>query len=93
MTFVMGEAVLMQQFGGPDTLRRQLLHVSDLAERYGDVIDLRVQPFDATPLGLTTASTLVLLDFDSPYLEPVAWREAGTSHGVLRHDLSRSWCF
>ncbi|MCP3993303.1 MAG: hypothetical protein GY724_29840 [Actinomycetia bacterium] len=35
-----------------------------------------------TPLGLTSASTLVLLDFDSPYLQSVAWREAVTPVGL-----------
>jgi transcriptional regulator with XRE-family HTH domain len=82
MTFVMGEAVLMQQIGGPTVLRAQLLHVLDLAQRLGDSLDLRIQRFDATPLGLGSASTLVLLDFDSPYLEAVAWREAATPVGL-----------
>ncbi|MCP4964687.1 MAG: helix-turn-helix domain-containing protein [bacterium] len=82
MIFLMSEAVLMQQFGGPDVLRAQLLHVLDLAEKLGDKLDLRVQRFDVTPLGLSSASTLVLLDFDSPNLQSVVWREAGTPIGL-----------
>ena len=82
MVFLMSEAVLMQQFGGSDVLRQQLLHVLGLAERFGEGLDLRIQRFDVTPLGLTTASTLVLLDFESPFLPSVAWREAATPIGL-----------
>lgn len=66
MTFVFGEAVLMQQFGGPEVLRKQLVHILNLADELGSKLDLRIQTFDVTPLGLTTASTLVLLSFDAP---------------------------
>ena len=82
MTFLLSEAVLMQQFGGPEVLRGQLAHVLQLADRLGDRLDLRIQTFGVTPLGLTTASTLVILEFDSPFVSPIAYREAGAPIGI-----------
>lgn len=83
MTFLLSEAVLMQHFGGPEVLRKQLIHILDLADELGPKLNLRVQTFDVTPLGLTTASTLVLLGFDNPHLQPVGYREAGTPLGLV----------
>jgi hypothetical protein len=82
MTFVISEAVLMQQYGGPGVLKGQLVHVLNLADELGPKLDLRIQTFDVTPLGLQTASTLVILDFDSPHIPSVAYREAVMPIGV-----------
>ena len=75
LRFLLGEAPLWQQFGGPEVLRRQLTHVLQLIERYE--IELRVQPFDSTPLGLQSVAHLYLLDFETAMLPTVAYREAG----------------
>ncbi|MEZ5412390.1 MAG: Scr1 family TA system antitoxin-like transcriptional regulator [Acidimicrobiales bacterium] len=75
LRFLLGEAPLWQQFGGPDVLQRQLSHVLELIERYG--IEVRVQPFDATPLGLQSVAHLYLLGFETPTLSTIAYREAG----------------
>ncbi len=82
MTMLMGEAVLHQQFGGRDVLKRQLEHVLTLAERLDPKLRLAVRPFASTPVGLHTSSTLVILDFDLPLFRPLAYREAGESLGV-----------
>ena len=82
MVFLCSEAVLMQQFGGRKVLKAQLVHVLDLAERLESRLDFRVQRFDATPLGLTTASTLVLLDFENDFIPEIAYREAGIPIGI-----------
>jgi transcriptional regulator with XRE-family HTH domain len=83
MTFLLSEAVLRQHFGGPEVLRKQLVHILNLADELGAKLDIRVQTFDVTPLGLTTASTLALLGFGGPHLRPVGYREAGTPLGLV----------
>lgn len=82
MTFLIGEAVLWQQFGNVSVLRRQLRHLLTLADRFGPKLNLGVRRFDTTPSGLQTSATLVILNFDSPIVPPVAYREAGIPLGV-----------
>jgi len=81
LVFLLSEALLWQQFNGPDVLRKQLTHLVGLAEQLGDeTLDLRVRPFDRTPLGLTSASTLVILEFDQ--IASVVYRESGGPLGI-----------
>jgi transcriptional regulator with XRE-family HTH domain len=80
---VLSEAALMQQFGGPEVLRDQLVQLVARAEDESSMVDLRVQPFNITPLGLTSASTVMLFDFATPHLSTVAWREAGGRLGII----------
>jgi transcriptional regulator with XRE-family HTH domain len=80
---VLGEAALMQQFGGPRVLRDQLQHLLATVEGSSSV-HVRVQPFDITPLGLINATTVVFFDYDSPYLPTIAWQEAGEIRRVER---------
>ena len=81
-TFAFSEAVLLQHYGGPEILRSQLRYVVDLAEELGPRLELRVRPFDVTPRGLGAAGTTILLEFESPALMPVAYREAAVSIGL-----------
>ncbi len=80
LRFLIGETLLWQQFGGPEILKMQLVHVLNMIERFE--IDFRVRTFVATPTGLETAATLVLLRFESALLPPILYREAGRPVGV-----------
>lgn len=80
--FLLGETLLWQQFDGPVVLRQQLRHLVELAEAIGPKMDIRIRPFKSTPVGLQTSSTLVILEFDSSDLVPLAYREAGAPLSV-----------
>jgi transcriptional regulator with XRE-family HTH domain len=83
MVAVVSQAAFMQQIGGPDVLRRQLLHLVDLSDQLDrSILELRVVPFTATQQGLLNTSTLHLLDFPSPHLPTVAFREAVQPLGI-----------
>lgn len=88
LTAVMSEAALMQQIGGVQILRRQLLHILDTAEGFPELVEIRVLPFTANPGGMIGASTLHLLDFDSPRLPALAWQESSTTIGVIENQES-----
>lgn len=76
LSIVMNQAALMQEVGGPDVQRRQLLHLRELADKYAATLDLRVIPFNAqgSTAGLN-ASTFHLLNFESARLPTVGWLE------------------
>ncbi len=78
------EAVLMQQFDGPEILRDQLLELLSMID--ASMMRVRVQPFTETPLGLVGSSTVVLLDFSSRHLPTVAWVEGGGQLYTLTDD-------
>lgn len=83
MVAVVSQAALMQQIGGPMVLRQQLLHLVDLSEQLDkSILEFRVVPFTATPRGLLNVSTMHLLDFSSPHLPTLAWREAVEPLGI-----------
>lgn len=88
LTALMSEAALRQETGGPDVLRRQLLHLVSTIEELADSVEVRVVPFDTTPGGVVGASTLFLMDFASPRLPTVAWQEAITPVGVIEDPLT-----
>jgi hypothetical protein len=72
----------MQQIGGPQVLRDQLIHLANFIEGHPDSLLVRVLPFETTPLGMTGASTFHLLDFVDSYLPSVAYRESITTLGT-----------
>ncbi|MBF6178429.1 MULTISPECIES: DUF5753 domain-containing protein [Nocardia] len=77
LSVVIGQAALMQQVGGPEVQRQQLVHLLELADEYADTLDLRVIPFDAQgSIAAMNTSTFHLLDFVSPRLPTVGWVEA-----------------
>jgi hypothetical protein len=82
LTAIMSEAALLQQIGGPGVLQRQLLHLAKKIEESPENIEVRVLPFATTPGGVIGSSTMYLLDFASPHLPTIAWREAMTSMGI-----------
>ncbi len=77
-----GETALHQQIGGPDALRKQLIHVADLIDSLGETLDFRVQPFSSTPAVFATTATVVLLDFTTPFLDTWAWTTGATSVNI-----------
>lgn len=84
LSVVLGQAVLMQQVGGPDVQRAQLRHLIDLADRYADNLDLRVVPFDAQGSAASlNVSTLHLMDFDSVRLPTLGWLESAIHFEVI----------
>lgn len=82
LRFLFGEGLLYQQFGEAQILKSQLQHVLHLAEKYENEVDIRLRPFKTTPVGLTSASTLVLLDFHEPDVPTLVYREAGRPLGI-----------
>lgn len=84
---VIGEAALMQQFGGPGVLHRQLRHLADVVRSHPDNVDLRVIPF--TSSNILGGATFHLLDFSSTHLPTVAWYESTVFGELLVDDLDR----
>jgi hypothetical protein len=89
LSIVVGQSALMQQVGGPDVQRAQLLHLRELADKHSETLDLRVIPFDASGsiAGLNTA-TFHLLDFASPRLPTLGWLETAL-YGEVAEDPRR----
>ncbi len=85
---VIGEAALRQQVGGPDVLRRQLVHLADLLESYSGNVELQVIPFTAAD-SVPASSTYHLLDFASPRLPTLAWHESAVFGQIIIDDESR----
>ncbi|MEM9135285.1 MAG: DUF5753 domain-containing protein [Actinomycetota bacterium] len=88
---LLSESVVMQEVGGPIVLRGQLQYLLDKADRMRGALRLRITPFTATET--MAASSLFFIGFDSPHLERVVWREAGSALGFssdpdLLEDLS-----
>jgi transcriptional regulator with XRE-family HTH domain len=79
VTAVLGEAVLRQQVGGPEVMRRQAGHIAAMMELPN--IDIRVLPFSvgAHP---ALGGPFDLLSFHSPKLSTVCWQETLTP-GVI----------
>lgn len=96
LVLLMGEALLWQQFGHPKILKEQLAHLVNLAERLGPLLEIGIRKFDTAPSGLQSVSTLAILEFDSMYLAPVVYREAGiallpSSDPALVETLQINW--
>ncbi len=96
LTAVLSQAALLQQIGGPDVLHDQLMYLVKLIEEHPATIDVRIVPFTATGCGLFGSSTLHLMDFASPRLPSLAWRETVTAMGIVEdanalRDMSRTY--
>ncbi|MEV6336969.1 DUF5753 domain-containing protein [Nocardia vinacea] len=89
LSIVIGQAALMQQVGGPDVQRAQLLHLLELADGHRKTLDLRVIPFDAKgSIAGLNAATFHLLDFASPRLQTLGWLETAL-YGEVVEDPKR----
>ena len=82
LTAVMSQAALLQQIGGVNVLRRQLIHLATVIEDLPETSEVRVLPFTSDPRGMTGGSTLYLLDFGSPHLSTVAWQDSSRTIGI-----------
>jgi transcriptional regulator with XRE-family HTH domain len=80
---IISEAALRQQVGGPVVLKGQLEHLLATIEDYPDNLEVRVIPFTAASCTLFGSGTVMLLDFESPRLPPVAWREIVSNWGII----------
>lgn len=78
---LISESVVTQQIGGPAVLEEQIHQLVDYAEQI-PTLDLRVVPFSASPRGMVNASTIHLLEFATPHLPVLGWREAITAIGI-----------
>ncbi|WP_378734398.1 DUF5753 domain-containing protein [Nocardia brasiliensis] len=87
LVVVIGEAALVQQFGGPGVLHRQLRHLAEVVRSHPDNVDLRVIPF--TSSNILGGTTFHLLDFASPHLPTLAWYESTVFGDLLVDDLDR----
>jgi hypothetical protein len=85
LSVIIGQAALMQEIGGPQVQREQLRHLLQLADRYSDTIDLRVQPFSGASLN---AATFHLLDFESSRLPTLCLLESSIYVEIV-HDHQR----
>lgn len=83
LTYLLSEAVLLQQIGGPDVLRRQLRHVIDMIEEHPNFIDIHIIPFTVQACELFGSSTFSIMDFPSPRLPTIAWHETVTTLGII----------
>ncbi|MEU7142393.1 helix-turn-helix transcriptional regulator [Nocardia sp. NPDC046473] len=84
---VIGEAALVQQFGGPGVLHRQLRHLADVVRSHPDNVDVRVIPFASS--NILGGATFHLLDFASTHLPTIAWYESTVFGELLIDDLER----
>ncbi|MEV0249760.1 Scr1 family TA system antitoxin-like transcriptional regulator [Nocardia sp. NPDC050712] len=82
LTAVIGEAALRQQTGGPQVLRGQLSHLSDLLEKY-DNVDIRVIPFTATAGAILGGASFHLIDFSGEQLPTFGWAESAVYGGAV----------
>lgn len=82
-TYLISEAALLQQVGGPDVRRRQLQHVIDMLDEHPHSVDIRVIPFTVQACELFGSSTFNILDFPSPRLPTIAWHETVTTLGII----------
>lgn len=77
LSVIVGQTALMQEVGGPDVLRQQLLHLIRMVESHPDNLDLRVVPFNAAgSVAGVNAATFHILDFESPPLPALGWLES-----------------
>ncbi|HVV19409.1 MAG TPA: helix-turn-helix transcriptional regulator [Pseudonocardiaceae bacterium] len=83
LTYLMSEAVLLQEIGGRDVRRRQLQHVIDILEEQPNFIDVHIIPFSVQACELFGSSTFSILDFSSPRLPTIAWHETVTTTGII----------
>ncbi|MGH3566591.1 MAG: Scr1 family TA system antitoxin-like transcriptional regulator [Pseudonocardia sp.] len=86
LTAVISQAALLQQIGGSQVLREQLLHLAAVLADHPDTIALRVIPFTAPACGMFGASTFHLIDFASARLPTLGWQETVTARGILDED-------
>jgi transcriptional regulator with XRE-family HTH domain len=86
LKLIMGESTLLQHYGPRSVLVDQLSHLVDLITQGSEWLDLRVQPFERTPLGLGSVSTAVLLEFASPHMPRAVYRESINALGLTYED-------
>ncbi|MFF3566881.1 helix-turn-helix domain-containing protein [Nocardia jiangxiensis] len=86
VTAVFSQAALVQQTGGPEILREQLLHLKALIEEHPDTIEIRVIPFTAAEGTALGGSTFHLLDFGSPQLPTLGWSETPTQADIVEDE-------
>ncbi|MGQ0837920.1 Scr1 family TA system antitoxin-like transcriptional regulator [Actinokineospora sp.] len=90
LTALLSEAVLRQEVGGPEVMRRQLDHLVAAAEEH-EHIEIRVLPFTAgahPALG----GPFTVLSFDSPGLPNIVWQETLTTLTIIeRHQQVREY--
>jgi transcriptional regulator with XRE-family HTH domain len=93
---VISEAVIRQQFGGPQVLRDQLDHMAATIKNNPDTVDVRIMPF-GSPVGpIYGGCTFHILEFTSPTLGPLAWFESPLEARIIDDpdkvfDLGRSF--
>jgi transcriptional regulator with XRE-family HTH domain len=82
LTAVMSHACLLQYVADWELHLVQLRHLAATIEAHPQSVELRVVPFTVPPGGVMGAATFFLLDFPSPSLPTVAWRESIESFGM-----------
>ena len=83
VTILQGETALYQEIGGREVLKKQLMHLAHTVESDDTDIDFRIQPFTSTPAGFATASTVLIFEFETPYLGDMVWTESPIQLDVI----------
>lgn len=79
LTVVLDESVIRRQIGGPEVLKRQLLHLIRLSAAPN--VSLRVLPFNATFVSMM--SYFVILEFEDPADPAVVYAEGAFEQHVI----------
>ncbi|GAB3498055.1 DUF5753 domain-containing protein [Amycolatopsis cihanbeyliensis] len=79
---VLSEAALRQQIGGPEVLRRQLLHLVQRIEDHPALLTVLIVPF-AAPGHDALDGSFHVLSFSKPNLPSIAWVEMVTSMQLI----------
>ncbi|WP_330251438.1 helix-turn-helix domain-containing protein [Nocardia sp. NBC_00565] len=84
LSVVMGQAVLMQEVGGPEIRHGQLRYLHDLIEQHPDRLDLRIVPFEAGGVVASlNSATYHLLDFESGRLPTLGWIDSALRGEII----------
>ena len=84
----MSEATLAQTIRTLPVLEHQLRFLASLMQDQRAGVSVRIHPFREPIGGASSAGTLILLGFDNPHLQSVAYTES-FDRGLLDYDLDR----
>ncbi|MEV0759589.1 DUF5753 domain-containing protein [Nocardia sp. NPDC050435] len=83
LTAIINEAALIQEIGGAEVQREQLLHLSSMMRTRPDTIDIRVVPLTARERPILLGSPFHILYFESPLTFPVVYHESVVIRGII----------
>lgn len=88
VNFVMGEAAIHQQVGGPEVLKDQLEHLLTVIDEHADNVEIRIVPFSCTGHEAMGASCFQLLSFPNMQLPAVLYQESVTATSLTTNQIT-----